>query len=434
MTERLPSWTYEEALTYVSSLEKRGWRLGLDRMQELLRRLGDPHVGQRFLHVAGTNGKGSVTAYIQGILCEMGLRAGGFFSPYVYDFRERIQICGELIPREDVARLAELIAPVSEALATTALGGPTEFEFKAAMGFLYWREQGCDAVALEVGLGGRLDATNVVDPAVSVITSIALDHREHLGDAIEQIAAEKAGIIKLGKPVVSGAAAGAEVVRATAQSLSAPIWELGEEVRFGANEDGTLWVKTPVRKFDNLRPAMIGGHQRANLALAIAAIHAAGWNPDAETVQRAVAKARLPGRLESLGEPPRLFLDGAHNPAAIQAVLDAVLPLGVQVAVWSAATGHDAGEVLAALVARVPAVITCPMRHARALSAEQVQRLAKAKGASYAEGVPEAIQEALRLSPGHPVLITGSFYLLGEAKEAVKEALGLDSERRFEPA
>jgi len=418
VTKRGSNWTYTEAVTYISSLERRGWRLGLERMTELLRRLGDPHNGPRFLHVAGTNGKGSVTAYIQAILCEMGLRTGGYFSPYVYNFRERIQICGEMIREEDVARLCALIAPISDALEATELGGPTEFEFKTAMGFVFWREQACDAVALEVGLGGRLDATNVIDPAVSVITSISLDHREHLGETVEQIAAEKAGIVKPGRPVVSGAGAGAHVVHEVANTVGAPLWELGASVRYGAEDDGALWVETPAGRLCGMRPTMLGRYQWANIALALGAVHAAGWRPSEHEVQRAVAKTTLPGRLEPLGDPPRLFLDGAHNPAAIHAVLDALADYGVCVAVWSPATGHDAGEALSALTSRMPTVVACPMPHARALLADQVRSLAQALGAQFAESVPDAIADALRLSPSNPVLVTGSFYLLAPAKEA----------------
>lgn len=434
MTERARDWTYAEAVAYISSLEKRGWRLGLDRMRELLRRLDNPHDGQKFLHVAGTNGKGSVTAYIQAILCEMGLRAGGYFSPYVYDFRERIQICGEMIPEQDVARLTGVLAPVSDALECTEYGGPTEFEFKTAMGFLFWRERACDAVALEVGLGGRLDATNVVDPVVSVITSISLDHREHLGDTVEQIAAEKAGIVKPGRPVVCGAGAGAGVVREVADAVGAPLWELGAEVRYGDDGAGALWVETPVDRLGGLRPAMVGKCQRANVALAIGAIHAGGWRPEERAVREAVAKTRLPGRLEPLGDPPRLFLDGAHNPAAMEAVLEELAGCGVEVAIWSAAVGHDAGATLATLTARLPSVIACPMLHPRGLPPGEVRTLATGHGAGYAASVGDGLAEALSLSPGRPILVTGSFYLLAEAREAAKTALGLDSERRFEPA
>lgn len=434
MSGRSSGWTYAEAAAYIASLQKRGWRLGLDRMQELMRRLGNPHEGLRFFHVAGTNGKGSVTAYIQAILCRIGKRTGGYFSPYVYDFRERIQVCAEMIGEEDVARLCGIIAPISEELEATEYGGPTEFEFKTAMGFLFWKERGCDAVALEVGLGGRLDATNVVDPLVSIITSISLDHTEHLGDTVEKITVEKAGIVKPGRPVVSGAGAGAEVVRRVAEEVGAPLWELGEEVRYGTELGGSIWVETPRGRLSGLRPAMIGAFQHANMALSVGAVHAAGWVPDARVVQEAVAETRLPGRLERLGDPPRAFLDGAHNQSAILSVLNALEGFGVRVAVWSAAGGHNAREALSTLTSHIETVIACPMDHPRALSAGEVRSLAEALGAQFVESVPDALAEANRLSPERPILVIGSFYLLAEAKRALNRMCALDSEERFEPA
>src|SRR5688500_11172275 len=197
--------TYTEARKYIESLQARGWRLGLDRMEAFLDRLGNPHDGLRAFHVAGTNGKGSVTGMIAACLTSAGYKTGSFYSPYVYDFRERIQIDGEMISEADVARLTALIKPVADEMACEEVGGPTEFEFKTAMAFVFWKEMGCEVAAVEVGLGGRLDATNVIEePICAVITEIGLDHQQYLGDTIEKIAFEKAGIIKPGRPVVTG--------------------------------------------------------------------------------------------------------------------------------------------------------------------------------------------------------------------------------------
>ena len=197
--------TYPEARKYIESLQARGWRLGLDRMEVFLDRLGNPHDGLRAFHIAGTNGKGTVTGMISACLTSAGYKTGSFYSPYVYDFRERIQIDGEMISKADVARLTALIKPVADEMVYEEVGGPTEFEFKTAMAFVYWKEMGCDVAAVEVGLGGRLDATNVIEePVCAVITEIGLDHQQYLGDTIEKIAFEKAGIVKPGRPVVTG--------------------------------------------------------------------------------------------------------------------------------------------------------------------------------------------------------------------------------------
>jgi dihydrofolate synthase / folylpolyglutamate synthase len=200
---------YQQAQDYIASLAQRGWRLGLDRMTEFAARadlvgsLGDGD-SPKFIHVAGTNGKGSVTAMLQSCLVDQGHRTGAFFSPYVVDPRERIQFGREMISKEDLAAIATKLMPIGESLSETEFGGVTEFEFKTAMGFEYWKQKECDWVALEVGLGGRLDATNIITPASSAIVSISYDHVSILGETLAEIAREKAGVIKPGRPVVVG--------------------------------------------------------------------------------------------------------------------------------------------------------------------------------------------------------------------------------------
>src|SRR5579871_5387005 len=194
---------FDESLHYMEGLLRFGWKLGNERFEALCARLGNPQDRYSVLHVAGTKGKGSTTALAAGILRASGYRVGGYFSPYVYDPCERVQVDGELIPRADFARLVTEIRPHIEALAQTELGQTTEFELKTALGFLYFAERGVDVACVEVGLGGRLDATNIVKPAVTVITTIGLDHTAQLGNTHALIAAEKAGIIKCGIPCIT---------------------------------------------------------------------------------------------------------------------------------------------------------------------------------------------------------------------------------------
>lgn len=202
--------TYDESLAWIAGLQGRGWRLGLDRMRAFVRAagledvLGGPESPIQYLHVAGTNGKGSVTAYLQSMLVAQGYKTGGYFSPYVVDPRERIQIGGELISRDEFASVATELREVAERFDQTEQGGITEFEFKTAMGFLAWKRAGVEVVALEVGLGGRLDATNVVTPKACAIVSISLDHTSILGNTEAEIAGEKAGILKPGVTGVLG--------------------------------------------------------------------------------------------------------------------------------------------------------------------------------------------------------------------------------------
>ena len=237
--------TYEQALAYIAALEPRGWRLGLDRMQEFVHRAGlDQSIGNpsgpQFIHVAGTNGKGSTTAFLQSILVESGYRTGSFFSPFVVDPRERVQFGRELIGKQELADLTEALIPVADSLTDSEFGGITEFEFKTAIGFQYWKQRHAEWVALEVGLGGRLDATSVVTPCASIIVSIGLDHMHILGDTRAKIAFEKAGVIKPGAPVIVGDLPpdALEVVTEVAQANTAPIWRWGHEV---------LWDKAPLK-------------------------------------------------------------------------------------------------------------------------------------------------------------------------------------------
>ena len=244
---------FASALDALSAMEARGWRLELDRMDELARRLGVPSGGQpRYLHVTGTNGKGSTTAFIQNILHGQGWVVGGYYSPYVNSVLERVQLGLDPISEADFTDLMELLLPVADGMVGTDFGGPTEFEAKTALGFMYWNHKRCDAVALEVGLGGRLDATNIVDPAVSVIVSIALDHTKILGDTLAAIATEKAGIIKPGRPVIVGdiPEEAAFPIVAKAAQTSSEVWRFGHDIDL----KGTT-LHLPTRSFAGSREA-----------------------------------------------------------------------------------------------------------------------------------------------------------------------------------
>lgn len=372
-------------------------------MEVFLDRLGNPHIGMRAFHVAGTNGKGTVTGMIAACLTAAGYKTGSFFSPYVYDFRERIQIDGEMISKSDVARLMELLKPIADEMDFEEVGGPTEFEFKTAMAFVYWKEMGCDVASVEVGLGGRLDATNVIeDPLCSVITEIGMDHQQYLGDTIEKIAFEKAGIIKPGRPVVTGV---------TDDRAFAVIQRV-------AGERGCACARvlspTP-------NPSLIsedeGGkpeYQRRNEAVAVAALEV-GMPVSPAAIENALRGFSMPGRMELVSKEPNVVLDGAHNEQAIRAVLNAID--GQIVCVYSCATGH--APLTDLLEARCRRLFSAPMRHARALPAGEWQTT----HGSVRDAVVAALQ-AVR--EGDTILMTGSFFLLAEAKAAIRD---LTSER-----
>jgi dihydrofolate synthase/folylpolyglutamate synthase len=419
--------TYQEALDYIASLAPRGWRLGLDRMEELLIRSKLANsVGQsspKFIHVTGTNGKGSVTAFLQSLLVQQGYRTGAFYSPYVFTPRERVQIGRDMISESDLADLTNRLMAPAESLSETEFGGTTEFEFKTALGFKFWEEKQCEWVALEVGLGGRLDATNVVHPKACVIVSIGLDHTSILGSTVEEIAYEKAGIIKEGIPVVLGHIPHEAriVIERIAAEHRAPVWRFGHEVAVTETAQGYR-VQTPNGVYKNLYPGLHGVSQPHNMCLAIAAMDAAGAISDPAMVEDGVSRASLPGRMERRTVKGREFLlDGAHNPDACKVLrenLELYFPEKGICLVSGMVAGHDPSHFYEPLKGRVRHAFAVPIDFHRALPANEI---AKAMG-----GVAECVKECETLEgglqqaydaagEGDLILITGSFYLVGKA-------------------
>lgn len=403
--------TYRESLDYIDSLAKRGWRLGLDRMQAfceaayLTDALGS---GQpKYIHVAGTNGKGSVTEYVQRILTEAGPRTGGYFSPYVFDITERIQVGCEPISEEDFANVASQLRPVADSFDESEFGAITEFEFKTAMGFLHWKQERCDWVALEVGMGGRLDATNVVTPTVSVIVSIGLDHTEFLGTTLREIAREKGGIIKEGRSVVIG-----EMPQEASGELRRIAAERGADILEVSDNTGAHGIRLGIR----------GARQMHNLALAKAAINAAGIAVTEEQVTKGAAAAWLPGRFQVEHTRGRRFiLDGAHNAEAAAVLAESVreiLLTGEEVVLLTGMlSGHDPASFYAPLMPLVSAVHVSPIDFHRAIKPLEVANALRTATCPVEahQSVQQAIEAAVASSsPNDLILVTGSFYLVGE--------------------
>jgi len=310
--------TPDEALAWLYGLQRFGIKLGLQNVRGLLARLGNPQAGLRCVHVAGTNGKGSVSVLLAEILGHAGLRVGLYTSPHLHSFSERVRIAGEPLAE---ALLPELAGEVRAA----AHGIPaTFFEATTALALLAFRRAGVEVAVLETGMGGRLDATNVVEPALCLITPVSLDHQEYLGPDLAAIAAEKAGIIKPGVPVVSGvqlAAAGA-VIAAAAAASHAPLWQAGQDYCCGGDH-AAMWFRAPGTELAGLTCALPGSHQLANYAQALAGaarLRRDGWAISDAALCRAGASVRWPGRLEWWGDPPTVLLDGAHNAAGAAAL------------------------------------------------------------------------------------------------------------------
>ena len=426
---------YTEALGYTTLLVKFGIQLGLERFRELLRRVGSPHTAFRAVHVAGTNGKGSTTTLIAAVLREAGYRTACYLSPHLFDFRERIQIDGVPIPPEAFARQVARLKPEIEALAQDPrYGQTTEFELITAAAFGYFAEQKVDVAVLEVGLGGRLDATNVIPPPlVAVITSIGFDHQEVLGHSLRQIAREKAGILKPGVPVVTGVTQpeALQAIEETAHGLGCTLHTVAKAApayaRYTTDASGlSLWW--PGRLLRGLRLALRGPFQQANAAVAATALRVLaeqGLAIPEEVLRRGLEQARLPGRFQvlRLGPPPRvLVLDVAHNQDGARALAEALratFPERKGLFVVGMKANHDPREFLPPLRDRIGRLwVSQPRQSPRPV--EELLAVARGLGLEVEAlpDIPQALARALaQAEPEQPVVLTGSLLTVGELPE-----------------
>ncbi len=389
--------TWHDGLAWIYSTRETNIKFGLEKTHRLLDALGRPEKNLRFLHVAGTNGKGSVCAMLDAILRRSGYRVGLFTSPHLMDFRERIRVDGEMIFESDaVAGLSRIKCTVEE-----WENGPTFFEIATVLALDYFAAQGCDFVVLETGMGGRLDSTNAVTPLVSVVTPIAMDHMSWLGDTLPKIAGEKAGIIKSGVPVVSSPQA-----PEAASVLEAKALDVGSVLEFVSEP----WLGSV---------ALAGLHQRWNAALAVAAVKVAGIACTEETISDALASVSWPARFQFLSE--RFVLDGAHNLHSARALVETwrgVFQDERATVVFGALQDKEYEGMLEVLAEIASDFVFVPVRNDRSASLESFSGFARAPF-TLAEDLPTALD--LAFSSSRPVLVTGSLYLAGEVLELTKK-------------
>ena len=439
--------TYTQALAYIHSTCWKGSRPGLERTVELTNRLGRPQDSLKFIHVAGTNGKGSTSAMLAAILQRAGYRVGLYTSPFIVRFNERMQINGMDIPDEELAAITEYVKPHAEAMTDT----PTEFELITAIALCYFAKHHCDYVVFEVGMGGRLDSTNIISPetvVASVITGIAMDHTAFLGDTPEKIAAEKAGVIKTGVPVVFGGnhapigeAHPDPAAVATAESCA-------RVIRQKAAEMGASYVETDHTQLANVRADLFGAdfdfgdrkdlhislaglyqpHNAANVLTVVDILRDRGLTIPETAIREGLASVKWPARFEVLTREPLVIADGGHNPEGIDAAIESVKTYFKDEKILLL-TGVMADKDYDRMVARMGEVAShafCvrpandraldPVKYAESFRAIGIP----AEGyATVAEGVRAAMEVAER--EGKALLCLGSLYMYGEVREAVLE-------------
>ena len=410
---------YEQALQYIHSISWTFTKPGLERIRELCRRLGDPQNDLKFVHVVGTNGKGSFCSMLASVLEHASYKVGLFTSPYIKEFTERIRVNGQNVPKEALAEIVTYIRPIADAMEDK----PTEFELITAIGLEYFKRCGCDVVVLEAGMGGRLDSTNIIESSLlSVITGISLDHTAYLGDTVEKIAAEKAGVIKQGGAVLdccSDERAGA-VIRATAERMGATLLHADKSdlvIRrcdlHGCTFDFGAWKGVELSLLGLYQP-----ENAANVLCAVDALRARGMEIPDGAVYAGLKAARWQARFEKLLQEPLVIFDGAHNPEGIDAAVRSVkYYFGDQkVAVLTGVMRDKDYEYVASRLSEIAKRAFCiSPNNPRALDAAEYARVLGRLGveASHHDSVEQAFDQAkaYALSTGSVLVCLGSLYM-----------------------
>ena len=401
----------------------------LDRMRELARRMGNPQDRFRSVHIAGSKGKGSTSAMVAAILQAAGYSTGLYTSPHLHTFRERLRIDGRLIPRERLVTLWQQARPVVKSLPRT-----TTFEIITLLAFMYFAEEQVDWAVMEVGLGGRLDATNIITPAACAITALSLEHTDLLGDTISAIAAEKAGIIKPGAPVVTGPqpAEALEVILRAADEAGVPLIRVGEDWRWTIREQSPrgmlLDIYGPDSTITDVHLPLTGAHQAINATVAVALVDvlkSQGVSPPADIVRTGLSRTSWPGRLELLSRQPALVLDSAHtrdSATRLRNALD-IFPRRRLILLFGVSGDKDVSGMLEVLGEEADTIILTRSFHPRAADparlAPIVRTLFPDKPVILTDVSASGLQRALELAgPEDLILVTGSIFVVAAVREA----------------
>lgn len=412
-----PSMTYDEALAYIHSVSSAFCKPGLDRIKALCDRLGNPERELKFIHVGGTNGKGSVCSMLSSVLMSAGLRVGLYTSPYIKEFGERMRVCGENIPKETLVRLTERVKPIADSMDDK----PTEFELITAIAFLYFKEANVDCVVLEVGLGGRLDSTNIIEhPLLSVITGIALDHTAILGDTVEKIAYEKAGIIKHGCPLLYGGEdmSAAEVIRSVAKERGSA-YRAVDYSKLTVHKSDLTGTEFEYGDEKELSISLLGAYQPRNAAIVVEAVkmlREGGMKISGEALRKGLRSAEWSARFEIISRDPLIIFDGAHNPQGISGAVESIEAYFTEkIYVLSGVLKDKDYYSIAKTLSRVAKrVYTMTPDNPRALSAAEYSEVIRNEGVESIScgSIEEAVLTAREaaLADGVPLVCLGSLY------------------------
>ena len=445
-----PFRTYNSALNYLFSstdYERTGPpraynidNFSLHRMRRLLGKLGAPHRMLNAVHIAGTKGKGSTATMLTAMLQSCGFTVGLYTSPHLVELRERIQVNGRMISQADLRLLLGKVFTATKKLGNGR--SPTFFEIMTAVAFLHFVEKDVDLAVIETGLGGRLDSTNVLKPKVCGITSISHDHCQQLGDTLSSIAAENAGIFKRGVPAVSvpQAAEAERALRKGANTAGASLAFTAKDIDFSFRFESTksdgpqtrVCVTTPLSRFEHLRVPLAGEHQAVNCGLALALLDKLkelGYDIDDETAIRGLSRTILPGRMELLHSDPQVLADGAHNPGSMEALMQAIgqnVSYDSMVVIFDCCVDKDIGSILRRVRQGADKVVFTQSRSPRSADPEELASIYSNMGGmcQVAATFPEALRQAYAaVSRGDLICVTGSFYLVGEAKKYFNRVL-----------
>lgn len=430
--------TPEFLLDQLSVPTRLGSRPSLDQITRLLAELGNPHRAMSILHIGGTSGKGSTATIAAEILRGAGYRVGLHVKPHLERVEERFVVDGQAIESDQLVSLIQTVAPLAQRIQ------PSWYELTVALAFDFFRQARVDLAVIEVGLGGTYDATNVVDPAVTILTNVGLDHTEVLGDTIEKIIADKVGIAKLGRPMICGVTqpSAAAIVAERCRTVGAPLWQLGRDYSFVSGSitraGSTFDLALPTGAMLDLSIRALGRHQIANAATAVAGVIASGVldHLGRETIiRRALADVAIPGRIEIVQDAPLVILDGAHNPAkmaALDQALGDLYPGRPVIGVVAFKRGHDVASTLRAIAPRCRQLIltsfeaTTDFGRGQAVDPAELERISQELGLTSARQIiPDpiaAVATALdQAGPSDLICVTGSLYLVGAVRGWFRE-------------